>query len=119
MENKIRVRELPVIHLYDMDTENKEMYFKYKFCKEKYKGQDEVLEYMKSGVVYGAKAEVLHDVFSNASIPYESLVLTDGNYKWSTELMYYVEQYNLRVPNELIELALKDKKVHITQDDLC
>ena len=74
---------------------------------------------MKSGVVYGAKAEVLHDVFSNVSIPYESLVLTDGKYKWSTELMYYVEQYNLRVPNELIQLALKDKKVQITQDDLC
>ena len=74
---------------------------------------------MKSGIIYGAKPEILYDAFSDKPIPYESLVVTDGKYKWTTELLYYVENYNMILPSTFVENALKNKKVTITQEALC
>lgn len=116
MPNKIVVKDLPSITLYSFDDEK--IHFKYKFASKKYAGQYEIINYMKSAVVYGARPEVLYDVFSNERIPYESLVMTDGYFKWSSELLYYVEKYNLVLPKEFIDRVNKDKTVKISKDDL-
>ena len=116
MPNKIVVRDLPSLTLYSFDDEK--IHFKYKFASKKYAGQDEIIKYMKSAVVYGARPEVLYDVFSNERIPYESLVMTDGYFKWPSELLYYVEKYNLVLPKEFIDRVTKDKTVKISKNDL-
>lgn len=116
MADKINVRKLPVISLYtNVDGTTQ---FKYKFGKEKYNGQDDAVKYMKSAVVYGARPEILHDAFSDEIIPYESLVMTDGHFKWSSELLYYVEKYNLILPKEFMDQVEEDKTVKITGEDL-
>lgn len=116
MTNKISVMQLPNLCLYTVD-DNK-VQFNYKFAKEKYNGQDEIVAYLKSGVVYGAKPEIMHDNFTHEKIPYESLVMTDGHYRWSSELLYYVEKYNMMLPKEFVSIINKDRKVRVTQSDL-
>lgn len=116
MPNKIVVKDLPSLTLYSFN--DGKLHFKYKFASKKYAGQDEIINYMKSAVVYGARPEVLYDVFSSDRIPYESLVMTDGYFKWSSELLYYVEKYNLVLPKEFIDRVTKDKTVKISEDNL-
>ena len=116
MTNKIVVKDLPSLTLYSFD--NGKIHFKYKFADKKYNGQDEIINYMKSAIVYGARPEILYDVFSSERIPYESLVITDGYFKWSSELLYYVEKYNLVLPTEFIDRANKDKTVKVNENDL-
>lgn len=92
--------------------------FNYKFAKKRYKGQDTIIEYMKSAVEFGARPEILFDTFSHEAIPYESMVMTDGHFRWSSELLYYVEKYNLILPKEFVEVANKEKKVKIKKEEL-
>ena len=58
-----------------------------------------------------ASAEIYHDIFSGETIPYEAVIMTDGKYRWASELLYYVERYNLQLETEFVNIALKDKKV--------
>ena len=116
MTDKIVVKNLPSINLYS--SADGKTQFKYKFAKEKYKGQNEIIDYMKSAIVYGARPEILYDAFSNEKIPYESLVMTDGYFRWSSELLYYVEKYNLILPKEFVDRVNKDKTVKISKEVL-
>ena len=38
---------------------------------------------------------------------YENRVLGDNEYVWSDELIYYVEKYNAKLPNEFVNHILK------------
>lgn len=116
MTDKINVRQLPVIGLYR--EENGEVEFKYRFAKEEYKGKDNIINYMKNAIIYGARPEVLYDTFTNEQIPYESLLMTDGNFRWSSELLYYVEKYNLILPKNFTDIIDRDKTVKVSKDDL-
>ena len=116
MTDKIEVKKLPNLSLYSL-IDNK-LQFKYRFAQEKYKVQNEIIDYMKSAIIYGAKPEILYDAFSNEAIPYESLVMTDGYFRWSSELLYYVEKYNLVMPKEFTDRAITDKTVKISKDML-
>lgn len=116
MTNRIVVRELPSINLYSIDDGKPQ--FKYKFAKGKYKGQDKIIDYMKSAIAYGARPEILYDAFSNKAIPNESLVMTDGHFRWSSELLYYVENYNLILPKEFVDIIKRDVKVKVKVEDL-
>ena len=116
MTDKIVVRKLPSLSLYS--SVDGKAQFKYKIKDKKYDGQNEIIDYMKSAIVYGARPEILYDVFSKEKIPYESLVMTDGYFRWSSELLYYVEKYNLVLPKEFVDRVNKDKTVKISKEDL-
>lgn len=66
-------------------------------------GQNRILEYLKSGEVFIACPGVVKDVLS----PEERIVgglniLTDGNWAWPQDLIYYVENYNVALPREFV-----------------
>lgn len=81
--------------------------------KTEYPHKSEIVQYLKSAFPFAAKPQCLVDVFSGERIPMESLEMTDGKYRWPSELLYYVEKYNLSLPTEFVEHALETKTVRL------
>ena len=65
------------------------------FEKTPYKGQNEIVAYLKNGKKTFARTELPTDEFTGERIPMESCGMTDGEYSWISILAYYVEKYNL------------------------
>lgn len=79
---------------------------------------NKLIVYMKSGVNIAAIAQVDYDVFTGKLIPYDSIVYSDGKYRWTSELIYYVEKYGLLPQEDFIKHALSEGRVKITVEDL-
>ena len=69
----------------------------------RYENQDRIIDYLKKGTVTVVATRYDKDVFSGETIlPLQtSCHLTDGEYIWSSDLAYYVEKYNVRLPKEV------------------
>lgn len=46
------------------------------------------------------------DVFTGAPIPGEVEIRSDGSYEWRAELAYYVDKYNLQLPQDFVDHIL-------------
>ena len=77
------------------------------FQKEPYPGKEKIVEYLKNGTKTFAGLGILKDVYTGEQIPIEQCGMTDGEYSWISDLYYYVEQYNLKLPEEFNEKVLK------------
>lgn len=115
---KININNLQKVKTYMGDTSISQENIAKSVSSEKYNSQQQLIDYLKSGVDFAAIAELNHDVFSGQLIPYEALILTDGKYQWTSELIYYVENYNLKLEKEFTDYAIKEGTVKITQEDL-
>ena len=69
--------------------------------------KEQILRYMKSGRVIAAAPGRLKDVFTNQPIEGQMLAYSDGDYYWGTETIYYFEKYNLKLPDEFVQRALR------------
>ena len=65
---------------------------------------------MKNAQVTAAAACMFRDVITGELIPDEALCLTDGEYHWRSDITYYVEKYNMRLPQEFIERAVAEEE---------
>lgn len=70
------------------------------FQKTDYPGKDKVISYLRSGTVDMVSAAAPVDVFTGEKIAPEKLGMNDGTFMWWDMLSYYVERYNLRLPEE-------------------
>lgn len=89
-------REHPSIHHY---LEN-----------EPYPDQDKIIQFLKNGKIEFAQMSRSRDIFTGERIPYEVLGMSDGDYFWSNTLAWYVEKYNLRMPEEFERYILEKSK---------
>lgn len=65
-----------------------------------YPGKEKILEYLRSGKVDMVSTDMARDVFTGEVIKIEKLGMNDGKYMWWNTISYYVEKYNLRLPEE-------------------
>ncbi len=72
----------------------------------------ELVEYLKNGRIVTAIAGRARDVLTGEFIPTEWLTMTDGKYEWQTNIVYYVEKYNLKLPDDFIQHVLSQNKKH-------
>lgn len=70
------------------------------FQKEPYKSKAAVLKYLNSGNVHMVSASKIVDVFSGENTNIELVFMNDGKYSWSSKIPYYVDKYNLRLPED-------------------
>lgn len=70
------------------------------FSKTPYAGQDRVIHYLMNGDEDMASLKVHKDVITGKSIPMSVIGMNDGEYSWFNTLAYYVENYNLRLPED-------------------
>lgn len=68
--------------------------------KEPYKSKDAILKHLRNGHVHMVTASRIVDVISGKTTNIELVFMDDGKYSWSSSIPYYVEQYNLRLPEE-------------------
>ena len=59
-----------------------------------------ILDYLKNGEVIMAAPSRAIDVISGKRINQTNSILTDGEYTWSGSLSYYVQTYNLKLPED-------------------
>ena len=70
----------------------------------RYTGQDRVVSYLRHGkMIMAAAGASKPDVFTGEPITAENGILSDDTYAWGSELAYYVDKYNVRLPREFEE----------------
>lgn len=99
---------------------NGETTFLNDFSSKGYDGQSIVSKYLRSGMVIEAKMTTLLDHFTLDTLHMVNLVFTDGEYKWTTEFIYYIDKYNMLPPIEFVNhIAEKGSKNKRLRDALC
>ena len=78
--------------------------------KEPYINQDKIINFLRDGKIEIAQMSRDRDIFTGERIPYEVLVMSDGDYFWPNTLAWYVEKYNLRMPEEFERYILSKSK---------
>ena len=69
--------------------------------------KEKVLDYLKSGHAAAATSAKLKDYISGEDISGETIGYTDGEFAWRSDLCYYFEKYNFKLPKEFVDKALK------------
>ena len=78
--------------------------------KQPYPNQDKIIHFLKNGKIEFAQLSRDRDIFTGLRIPYEVLIMSDGDYIWPNILAWYVEKYNLRMPEEFEKYILEKMK---------
>ena len=68
---------------------------------EPYETKQAVLERLRAGNVHMTAPGVILDVISGENTYQPLLHMNDGEYTWTTRLIYYIDRYNLRLPMEV------------------
>ena len=74
-----------------------------------YPNKEKILQFLKNGKVEDlAKVSRSRDYFTKKFIPEESLLLSHGDFYWPSELIWYVDKYNLRLPEDFEQYILQN-----------
>lgn len=78
-----------------------------------YDGETAVIDYLKSGgQTNGVSMGKTYDFITGDEIEHERVHYSDDEYSWTSALIYYVENYNLRLSSEFekhIKKKLKER----------
>lgn len=72
-----------------------------------YEGMDKIIEYLKSGKVGLIAIEKPRDAITGDLLGGSHAILSDGEYSWDSVLPYYVQKYNMRLPEEFENKVLR------------
>jgi hypothetical protein len=72
--------------------------------------KEKVVKYLKEGKELAIAPSITRDILDpNVRLPRLSL-MGDGEYEWRSDIAYYVEKYDLELPQEFIEHVLEKMK---------
>lgn len=75
------------------------------FSESPYEHQEELISYMRTCGKEKCVCGLAYDVVNNESLGTRK-ILNDGTYSWTNDLIYYVEKYNLLLPDDFIQHVL-------------
>ena len=65
---------------------------------------------MKKGKVIAVAPAIVRDVLNpDVRLP-ELFLMSDGKYEWRSDVIYYVEKYDMALPDEFIQHVLSQTK---------
>ncbi len=70
------------------------------FNPDKYPGQKEISAYLANGMIKLASPGVGIDVVTGKAVSLRHEIMTDGEYTWDSMCSYYVNNYNLKLPED-------------------
>ena len=78
--------------------------------------KSEIVNYLRSSHIEVATTSPARDVLTGEQLPFADVGLCDDVYRWGIDLPYYIEKYNVVLPDEVIEhilekLALADESM--------
>ena len=65
-----------------------------------------ILNYLKAGKITSVSPSACYDVISGDKIKLPLQMMTDGKYAWRSDVIYYVEKYNMSLLNDFIKHVL-------------
>ena len=65
-----------------------------------------ILDYLQNGKKEAICPKPTYDIISGKMISTSFTVLTDGEYIWKNDLPYYVDKYNIKLPQSFIEKVI-------------
>ncbi|MBR3242483.1 MAG: hypothetical protein IKF90_07270 [Parasporobacterium sp.] len=71
-----------------------------------YPFKHKIIEYLRSGNIGAAAAKSCYDAFTGEMIAPKYELMHDGEYVWNTAVPYYVERYNMRLPEAFVDKIL-------------
>jgi hypothetical protein len=69
------------------------------------KEKNRILEYMKQSKIDAVTAGSFIDLIDNKTKIY-AYSITDGKYSWGSDTVYYLEKYDMELPEEFVQHAL-------------
>ena len=73
--------------------------------------KDEILSYLKNKkFIKGAMPSLRYDIFTSQMITGQTLNYCDDEYCWDYETIYYFEKYNMKLPTDFINRAMREQK---------
>ena len=66
------------------------------------KQKAEILSYLRNAEIIAAAPGIMKDVLTGESTGREELLYSDGKYVWKSDMIYYVEKYDMELPEELV-----------------
>lgn len=73
--------------------------------------KEKVYNYMKKARVVAAAPAILRDYVNGERIDEELLVHTDDVYEWTSDIAYYFNKYNYKLPDDFIQHVLRKEKI--------
>ena len=70
-----------------------------------------ILEYLYKGNVHMVTASFFTDFFTGKQVKRELVFMNDEKYSWSSKVPYYVDKYNLQLPEYFVTHVLQKTKV--------
>ncbi|MBL4931981.1 hypothetical protein [Clostridium paridis] len=73
------------------------------------KEKEKVLEYMRKSKVIAQAPAVGKDLINPNNKTLELSLMTDGDYEWRSDVIYYVEKYDMELPEVFINHIVSKK----------
>jgi len=72
--------------------------------------KEKVLRYMKKSEIVAVAPARLRDVINPENIIPDLFAMSDGIYGWRSDVIYYVEKYDMELPEEFVQHVLSRVK---------
>ena len=76
------------------------------FLPNRYDGQEQVIAFLRSGELGSMPVGFMVDVISGEQTTLRDSGRSFGSYSWGEGLAYYVDKYNLKLPDDITEFIL-------------
>ncbi len=74
--------------------------------------KDKILRHLKKGKVVAVAAGYAKDILTEQKINGEYTCMSDGVYVWRSDIIYYVERYNMKLYDDFEEYVTTHNKTH-------
>lgn len=68
--------------------------------------KDKLVRYLKNAECIAAMPAIFRDAFTGEIITGDTVILSDGEYEWFSDIPYYVEKYDMKLDEEFVKKAL-------------
>ncbi len=72
--------------------------------------KSKIVDYMKKGNIVAVAPAIVRDVINPEIRLPELFLMSDGKYEWRSDIIYYVEKYDMALPDEFIQHVLSQVK---------
>ena len=80
--------------------------------------KEKILEYMKKCRVDAVAPAIVRDVINPESRIPKLFLMSDGTYGWRSDVIYYVEKYDMALPDEFLQHVVEKIELNKRESDI-
>ncbi len=70
------------------------------------KHKEKILKHLESGKISAVAPSYIKDIIAHETVNQTLMMVNDGKYAWRSDVIYYFEKYNLKLPDKFIKEVL-------------